>query len=346
MADDPATSGPAPDDPIPKKKSKSRTLIKWAVALFLLIGIVVAALAGYGYWLFQHEPGNQDEIVIVVPKGSGVLKTAALLEEAGAISDRRLFAVGVRLHGTDRYLKAGEYRIPAGATMQQVMQLLHDGRTVARLLTIPEGLSVKQILALVDAEEALTGEITKTPPEGALLPETYHISLGDSRDELVQRMQQHMTDAIETHWPNRAEGLPINTPDEAIILASIVEKETAVASERPRVAAVFVNRLRLGMMLQSDPTIIYGLTGGEPLGRRIRQSELDRKTPYNTYHFAGLPPTPIANPGIESIKAVLNPLETKELYFVADGTGGHAFAKTYREHQANVRKWRRLNKNR
>ncbi|MFN3232647.1 MAG: endolytic transglycosylase MltG [Alphaproteobacteria bacterium] len=319
--------------------------MKWVGAVFVLAVIAVAGAAGYGYWHFQNDPGPVEDTQIVIPRGAGVLQTAFMLESAGVISDARLFAVGVRLHGTDRYLKAGEYRIPAGATMRDVMDLLHDGDTVDRWLTIPEGLSTKQIVTLVAAEEALSGEITELPSEGSLLPETYHFSLGDDRAALLKRMQREMDEALAEIWPNRAENLPISSKQEALILASIVEKETAIPAERGRVAAVFTNRLRRGMMLQSDPTIIYGLTGGEPLGRRIRQSELDRKTPYNTYHFAGLPPTPIANPGLESIKAVLNPPETKELYFVADGTGGHAFARTYREHQENVRKWRRLNRN-
>ena len=344
MADDPSTApGPAPDtEPLAKRSGRRRVLRLLAIAGGLLL-LIFGGAAGYAAWLFENESWPHEDVVLVVPRGSGVIETAALLEEAGAIRDHRLFALGARLHGTDRALKAGEYRIEAGATMRGVMDLLYEGRTVVRRLTVPEGLSVKQVVALLRSEEALTGEIVDLPVEGSLLPETYHISLGDDRIALIERMQRDMSTALESLWSARAENLPLSTPKEALILASIVEKETAIESERPRIAAVFINRLRKGMKLQSDPTIIYGLTGGEPLGRRIRQSELDRQTPYNTYHFAGLPPTPIANPGIESLKAVLNPMETEELFFVADGNGGHAFAKTYREHQANVRKWRRLN---
>ncbi|MDX1581615.1 MAG: endolytic transglycosylase MltG, partial [Alphaproteobacteria bacterium] len=243
-------------------------------------------------------------------------------------------------------LQAGEYAFDSGMTMYEVMEKLRSGDTVVRRLTIPEGLSTSEILALVRAEPALSGEIEEEPEEGLLLPETYHFHLGDDRQGLVNRMKESMQEAITNLWPERQEGLPITSPYEAKILASIVEKETAVASERPHVAGVFINRLNLGMPLQSDPTVVYGITGGGPLGRPLRRSELDAETPYNTYQFRGLPPTPIANPGLASLKAVLDPLETKDLYFVADGTGGHAFAETYREHQRNVRKWRQLERER
>jgi UPF0755 protein len=216
------------------------------------------------------------------------------------------------------------------------------GKSILHKLTAPEGKTTKQILALVAAHEVLVGDITMAPAEGALLPETYSFTRGETRDELIADMMRARDAVLDELWEKRANDLPIMTKDEAIILASIVEKETGVASERPLIAAVFVNRLRRGMRLQSDPTIIYGLTGGEPLGRGLRKSELERETPYNTYLISGLPPTPIANPGRASIEAVLDPAESDYLFFVADGTGGHVFAATLEEHNRNVVKWRQI----
>jgi len=199
----------------------------------------------------------------------------------------------------------------------------------------------------VNTTEVLTGDITRLPPEGRLLPETYLVDRGTSRQAVIDRMEAAQDALIADLWPNRADDLPFDTPEEAIILASVVEKETGIAHERPLVAAVFVNRMRRGMRLQSDPTIIYGLTQGEPLGRGIRRSELDSTSnPYNTYQIDGLPPTPIANPGREAIAAVLNPPDSAYLFFVADGTGGHAFSETYAEHNRHVARWRRIERER
>jgi UPF0755 protein len=345
MADDPTTAAEPPQtSPEPRAKPGLLKRYPWLFAVMALPVLASAAIAGYGYWTFQAAPGPAADITVVIPKGSGVRGTATVLETAGIIHDRTVFLVAAKLTAADRALKAGEYQVPARSTMRQVMDLLRSGKTVVRRFTVAEGLSVRQVEALLRADPALDGEPGPLPPEGTLLPETYHYSLGDSRAALVTRMRAAMDRQLAALWDKRAPGLPFDTPRQALILASIVEKETGVPAERPRVAGVFVNRLRAGMPLQSDPTIVYGVKGGEPLGRPILLSELQGDTPYNTYRFAGLPPTPIANPGLDSLKAVLNPLQTDELYFVADGTGGHAFAATYAEHQRNVQRWRALEK--
>ena len=227
--------------------------------------------------------------------------------------------------------------------MRGALDLMASGRTVIRRFTVAEGLTTAEILqALADAD-GLVGEITSRPGEGDLMPDTYHYSLGDTRDSIIARMQSSMTDALNTLWAARSGDLPLNTAREALILASIVEKETGIAEERPLVASVFINRLRRGMRLQSDPTVVYAVTGGTgPLGRGLRRSELDRDHPYNTYTRAGLPPGPIANPGRDAIAAVLNPQASEFLFFVADGSGGHAFAQTLAEHNRNVARWRRI----
>jgi len=222
------------------------------------------------------------------------------------------------------------------------MELLRSGKSILYRITIPEGLTSAQVIRLVEADLVLVGEAKEVPLEGGLLPETYLFQRGMSRNDLIEQMLTAHDNVLSELWQGRSENLPFSTPEEAVILASIVEKETAVAEERVRVAAVFVNRLKRNMRLESDPTIIYGLTQGEPLGRGLRQSELKKVTPYNTYEVDGLPPTPIANAGRASLAAVLNPLDTKELFFVADGNGGHVFAETYRQHQRNVAAWRRI----
>jgi UPF0755 protein len=269
-----------------------------------------------------------------------------MLEEQGVIGNSLIFRAGVMYHGKVGALKAGEYAIPSGASPQRVMEILIEGKAIVYKLTLPEGLTTAMALDLVAKHVSLQGEITRMPAEGALLPETYIFNRGMSRDALIERMEKDHAAVLDELWEKRAPNLPISTKEEAVTLASIVEKETGVANERPRVAAVFVNRLRKGMKLQSDPTIIYGLTKGVPLGRGIRQSELDRATPYNTYVINGLPPTPIANPGRDAIAAVLNPGESDELFFVADGTGGHAFAATLAEHERNVQIWRQIERER
>ena len=298
------------------------------------------------------EGGPDGGFVLWVQRGQTVRDVARAVAEACPtdgvlpVSDADLFKLAARLHGLAPRLRAGEFEVAPGASMMGVLSVLRDGKPLLRFVTIPEGRTTAQALRLIEAAPVLEGAVTLAPEEGALLPETYAYERGETRDAVLGRMIAAHDEALAALWPDRAEDLPFETPEEAVILASIVEKETALAEERPRVASVFVNRLRRGMRLQSDPTIIYGLTGGEPLGRGIRRSELRGETPYNTYVIRGLPPTPIANPGRASLEAVLNPPDTDDLYFVADGTGGHAFAGSLREHNANVARWRRIERER
>lgn len=313
----------------------------------LVMGLFIAVIAG-AVIVFElnrrvSEPGPLEEpAVLWIERGNGVQTIATKLEEMGAIEDDRLFRLAGRIDALAPDLKAGEFEIPAGASVKDIITLLKEGDAVLRFVTVPEGRTSRQVIAIINAADMLEGELVDPPAEGSLLPETYSYQRGDDRSSIIDRMQTAHDEVLAELWPGRAEGLPFDTPEEAVILASIVEKETGVAEERPRVAAVFVNRLRKGMRLQSDPTIIYGLTGGEPLGRGIRQSELKKETAYNTYVIRGLPPTPIANPGRDALAAVLNPAETDDLYFVADGTGGHVFASTLRDHNENVRRWRQV----
>jgi UPF0755 protein len=331
--------------------SKGRRLLLWvllsALGLALLGAAGVGGLYLYGKHRYEAEGPLEAPEIVFLKRGMGLNTIARVLEEEGAVESALIFRLGVRLAGLSAALKAGEYEIPAHASMQEIAALLHEGKAILHKVTVPEGRTSHEIVEIVKADPVLVGEVSKVPEEGALLPETYLFERGTSRDEILARMAAAHDAVMEELWPARAENLPIKTEEEAVILASIVEKETGVAEERPRVASVFINRLNRGMRLQSDPTIIYGITGGKgPLGRRIRRSEIDGATPYNTYQIDGLPPTPIANPGRAAIEAVLNPPETKDLYFVADGTGGHAFASSLKEHLKNVAAFRRIQRER
>ncbi len=280
---------------------------------------------------------------MVVPRGAGLGAIARTLAEAGVIENPLLFKLGVRVIDSAGRLRAGEYRFPAAVSMRGAVDILESGRAVVRSLTVPEGLTGVEVIALLSATEALIGETGPAPPEGSLLPETYHFALDDDRAAMLGRMSAGMAAALAELWDGRTQGLPLKSPEEALVLASIVEKETGVAEERPLVASVFINRLKRGMRLQSDPTVVYGLNGGQgPLGRALTRKDLQAPSAYNTYLIDGLPPGPIANPGRASLAAVMNPAQTRYLYFVADGSGGHAFAETLAEHNRNVRRWRRL----
>ncbi len=310
---------------------------------------VFAALIGAVFLLIEaNRPGptTAEETVVVIPRGASGNAISKHLEGEGVIRSALAFRLAGELYERGRTLKAGEYAVPQGASMRQVVDMLAEGRTLLHPITIPEGLTSAMVVELLAASDVLTGPVPAVPPEGAILPETYKVARGADRTRILQQMIADHQEVVEKLWAKRAKGLPIKTPEEAVILASIVEKETGIAHERPQVAAVFVNRLRKGMRLESDPTIIYGVSQGRALGRGILQSELDRATPYNTYRIDGLPPTPIANPGRDAIAAVLNPPTTTALFFVADGTGGHAFAATYAEHQRNVARWRDIERQR
>ncbi len=317
-----------------------------AVSLLLLIGLLAGATWAAYVWAAARldAPGPlSGDITLVLPRGGGVDAVARALRKAGVLADPLLFVVAARLSGADRRLRAGEYRFAAGISATAVTALLLRGETVARRLTVAEGLTTAQVLALVAATDGLAGKPPPAPPEGALLPETYHFSHGDDRAELVARMAAARDEVLAELWAGRAPGLPLDGPDQALILASIVEKETGLGAERAHIAGVFINRLKRGMRLQSDPTVAYGIAAaGAPLQRPLTRADLTVPSPFNTYLNPGLPPTPIANPGRAAIAAVMRPLATKDLYFVADGSGGHAFARTLAQHNRNVRKWRRL----
>lgn len=329
---------------LPNRKAKSsRSLIgrlfRWLFALVFLAGASAGLL-----WFFANIEGPLAKAKIVnIPKGSSTIDIATRLSEQGVVDSSIMTVLGITAvrYTFDVDPKAGEYEFAAGSSLIDVLRKIKTGRTLLYKISMPEGFTSWQVTERLKANDVLVGEIANPPAEGVLLPDTYLFTRGGSRQSIIDQMNTAQKKLVEKLWPTRAEGLPFKTPEEALILASIVEKETGQADERAQVAAVFVNRLRRGMRLQSDPTIIYGITRGQgKLDRPIRRSDIRKKTDYNTYQIDGLPPTPIANPGRASIEAVLNPVETKHLFFVADGTGGHVFAKTLAEHNANVRKWR------
>lgn len=346
-AADPSSSEPAATIAISQRDKVARIALVVGGLAVALIGVVMLGLFFYARGEFRETGQTSTDQIFLLAHGTGLNATAAQLEANDLISNGLIFRLALQLSGEGRSLKAGEYLIPAAASMEDVAVILADGKSIQHRLTVAEGLTSWEVVQLITADPVLIGEVPPVPAEGSLLPETYHFTRGTNRTDIIAQMVRAHEEVITRLWDTRAENLPITTMEEAVILASIVEKETGLATERPRVAAVFVNRLHRGMRLQSDPTIIYGLTDGKgPLGHPIRRSELDRQTDYNTYQINGLPPTPIANPGEASLAAVLNPPETKELYFVADGTGGHTFAETLRQHQQNVAKWRRIERTR
>jgi len=315
--------------------------------LFTFFFILACLFVGGFYWVkvqFDKPGPLPTSTVVAIPRGDGVSAIAERLERDGVINDRRVFMTSIiyfmYLKGTGS-LKAGEYEFPKYASMRQVLDTLVEGKSIEHKVTFPEGLTTQQIVDRLRANPDLHGDIAEVPPEGTLLPDTYKFGKNDTRQDIIDRMRAAQAKFLVKIWQERDDNIVVGTPEEAVILASIVEKETGRADERPHIANVFQNRLRKNMRLQSDPTIIYGLVGGKAvLDHPIQQDELDRETPYNTYKINGLTPTPIACPGRASIEAVLKPTKTKDLYFVADGTGGHVFAATLEEHNKNVAKWR------
>jgi UPF0755 protein len=310
----------------------------------LIVGLVIAfGIATWAQNAYRQPGPLLEPLDFQVERGATLAAVADGLAEQGAISNETVFRVAARYTKLDQGLKFGEYSIPAGASMQDILQLLNRGGNVVRQVVVPEGLTSWQVVELLNAQEELSGEITAIPAEGTLAPAGYDFQRGDSRADLIERMQAEQKAILDAAWANRAPDLPLASEQELLTLASIVEKETAVPDERRRVASVFVNRLERGMRLQTDPTVIYGVTQGKgALGRGLKASELAQATPYNTYVRAGLPPTPIANPGAAAIEAAANPEASDFIYFVADGTGGHAFARTLEEHNRNVANWRRI----
>ena len=310
-----------------------------------LILLIVLGVIGVGVTEWANQawteagPASRDTVVLIAQHGR-THDIARQIEEAGAVTHGLLFEAELHLHGAASKVKAGEYAFPAHASMADIAAILVEGKSIQHKLTAAEGLTSDMIHKLVADDPVLVGSAGPVPAEGAILPETYLFTRGTSRGEIITRMEKAEKKYLAQQWAGRASGLPFATPEQAVILASIVEKETALPEERRHIAAVFVNRLKAGMKLQSDPTIIYGITRGYPLGRGIRESEIQADTPYNTYAIAGLPPTPICNPGKDSLAAVLRPEVSSDLYFVANGRGGHVFAATIAEHQRNVDAWR------
>jgi len=315
--------------------------------VFLILMMALGGVVAYGIDRFQQPGPYGKAVTLVIPRGEGVGAIARRLEVAKVLESGAFFHVAVRLSGNDRALRAGEYAFPPFASPADVMKILRDGAAVLRKFTVAEGLTTAHVLALLDGAAGLEGEIAdgRAPLEGALLPETYAYSWGETKQALIARMGRAMTKTLDELWAGRVAGLPLASPHDALVLASLIEKETAVAEERPRIAAVFLNRLKRGMRLQSDPTVVYALVRGQgKLDRPLTRADLKTDDPYNTYRVRGIPPGPIANPGRAAIAAVLQPLVTDELYFVADGRGGHVFARSLKEHQRNVRRFRRLRK--
>ena len=318
-----------------------------ALFTFLVILVLGAGLALYlGHERYETAGPLPQDKVVNIPRGLGTKDISDLLMREGVIDQPYVFVGGVILRKARGELKHGEYKFTAHASVAQVVETLIEGKVVQHAITIPEGLTSAQIVARLQEDEALAGQVKEIPPEGTLLPETYKFTRGTTREQVIQRMRQAEQKVLQDIWAHRDRDLPLKGPQELVTLASIVEKETGKPDERTRVAAVFVNRLKRHMRLQSDPTIIYGLAGGKgTLGHPILQSEKDQSTPYNTYVIDGLPPGPIGNPGRASLEAAANPARTKELYFVADGTGGHVFSESYEQHQKNVAKLRQLEHN-
>ena len=331
--------------PRPAGKGKRSGTVAALLAASATFSLFLIAALAWG-WSVYYAPGpsarNGEATVVTLPAGSGVSAIAATLRSAGVIRSTDMFKAAATFTGADRRLRAGEYQVPTKTSLRGVLRLLTDGRVVRHFVTIPEGWSSAQAVDILNKEAVLTGTVETTPDEGSLWPETYEVARGETRASVIARMQRAQTDNLARLWAARSPATVVRSPEEAVILASIVEKETGLAAERPRVAAVFSNRLRQGMRLESDPTIVYGITQGRPLGRGIRLSELQRDTGFNTYLIDGLPPTPIANPGKDAIAAVLNPPRSQDLFFVADGTGGHVFAPTYEQHLLNVARWREI----
>ena len=311
--------------------------------LLVVTSVAVGAALFIGKQRFEAPGPLAEDKVVNIPSGLGIKDISELLTREGVIDQPYVFIGGVIVLKARGALKHGEYQFAKNASLADVVDTISDGKVVQHSFTIPEGLTSEQIVARLLETKALSGQIKEIPREGTLLPETYKFTRGMARDQIIARMSQAHKRAVQEVWARHADDLPIKTPEQLVTLASIIEKETGRTDERSRVAAVFVNRLKTKMRLQSDPTIIYGLNGGKgALGRPILKSEIEQATPYNTYVIEGLPPGPIANPGRASLDAAANPARTKELFFVADGTGGHVFSETYAEHLKHVAKLRAI----
>lgn len=317
-------------------------LLKWLFVLLLLAGVTGAALFLYAKKKFTEEYTLESAKEIVIPRGTGLNKTAQILADNGVIDDALWLMLFARVNKVENSFKAGEYAFDGRLSYEKIIEKLVKGDVIARVVTIPEGKALVEIKKIVNDNPYLSGEITLDIKEGEIMPETYHFTKGEQRDAIIEKSRQAMKKTLAKAFAERDENLPIKSEQEMLVLASIVEKETGIADERGKVASVFVNRLRLGMKLQTDPTVIYAVTNGEMnLNRPLYKRDLSYDSPYNTYVYEGLPPAPICSPGKEAIMAVAHPENTPYLYFVADGeTGGHRFAKSLSEHNANVAHYR------
>jgi len=336
--------------PPPKRSERARNpfvVVGNAIITVVLVSMIgVGAAYVYGKQKIEAPGPLQEDKVVNIPSRAGMTDIADILQREGVIDNNRWAFIGsVFALKARSELKPGEYAFQKNASLRDVIGIMVEGKVVQHAVTIPEGLTSEQIVARLSDNDIFAGAVKEMPREGTLLPETYKFPRGTTRDQVIQRMQQTQKRVLAEIWERRNPDIPIKTPDQLVTLASIVEKETGKADERSRVAAVFVNRLRQRIKLQSDPTIIYGLVGGKgTLGRPIKRSEIQQPSPYNTYVVDGLPPGPIANPGRASLEAAANPARTRDLFFVADGTGGHAFTETYDQHQKNVAKLRTMEK--
>ena len=330
------------EPPLPPRKERPFTnFLSGFLSLIVILSLIAVGIFFYVERQIEAPGPLTDDRVATVRGGSA--DVIDQLEREGVIDKPFLFALYLQVTGKSAQIKAGEYLFKKEASLADVTQTLVEGKSLLHPVTIPEGRTSQQIVEILAGEESLIGDVKVVPKEGTLMPETYKVARGMTRPQLLDRMAQEYAKLVKDVWAHRAPDLPLSTPQELITLASVVEKETAKADERPRIAAVFINRLQRGMKLQSDPTIIYGLVGGKgTLGRPISKADMDSVTPYNTYVVPGLPAGPICNPGRAALEAVANPSKTKELYFVADGTGGHVFAETFEQHQKNVQRWRQI----
>jgi UPF0755 protein len=322
------------------------SFFRWVLFFVALFVSVMGGALFIGHTMLVASGPLEQTKRVLIPRGAGPVTMTKALKEEGVLSYPLLFRVALMVEPNPRPIKAGEYEIPAHASMAAVVDILQSGKLVQRRLTVPEGTTTADVVETVRKTEALAGEITLDLKEGDLLPETYFYSRDDTRDGLLGRMKEAMEKTLDDAWRKRAAGLALANRREALILASMVEKETALPAERPRIAAVFLNRLRIHMKLESDPTTIYGLAGGKPLNRELTKADIESTSPYNTYVAPRLPPGPICNPGRASILAVTQPAHDRSFYFVSDGQGGHVFSRTMAEHNRNVERWKQIQRER